>query len=108
MDPTLPPPVAFEFADAPGELLCLPKDFSVDRKFSGKLHILAFFYASPTQKVDKDPSVIKQDWYHYYSAERSLIRINVVIRGAGDGLIDTLLDYTDSHRTSVWREYRQS
>ncbi|KAJ2394171.1 hypothetical protein GGI05_002159 [Coemansia sp. RSA 2603] len=108
MDSTLPPPVAFEFSDFPGELFCLPKDFSVDRKFSGKQHILAYFYAAPTQKVEKDPSVIKQDWYHYYSAERNLIRINVVIRSAGDNLIDVLLDYSDSHRTSVWREYRRS
>ncbi|KAJ1811574.1 hypothetical protein LPJ75_004073 [Coemansia sp. RSA 2598] len=104
-----PPPLAFEFAEAPGDLLCLPKDLGIDRKHSGKQHVLCYFYAHPTNTaMRRSPSLIRQHWPHYYSAEKNLVRINLVVRGAGDRLLDCLLDYADAHRTAVWRQYRES
>ncbi|KAJ2719185.1 hypothetical protein GGI07_005370 [Coemansia sp. Benny D115] len=107
-DVILPPPLAFEFAEGPGELFCLPKDFGVDRKYSGSLRVLGYFYANPTQPYRRRPSNIRQDWPHYYLAEKNLIRINVVIRFAENPLVDALLEYTDAHRTTVWREYQKT
>ncbi|KAJ2697783.1 hypothetical protein FB645_005825 [Coemansia sp. IMI 203386] len=108
-DSTLPPPLAFEFDEASGDLLCLPKDFGVDRECSGKSHVLCYFYAHPTKcTLPRGLSLIRQQWPHYYSAEKTYIRINFVIRDASDRLIDILLDYADAHRTTVWRQYRQT
>ncbi|KAJ2888580.1 hypothetical protein FB639_000539 [Coemansia asiatica] len=107
--PPLPPPLAFEFSEAPGDLLCLPKDFGIDRAYSGKIYLLCYFYAHPTNSfLQRSPSLIRQHWPHYYSAEKRNIRINLVIRGASDQLIECLLDYADAHRTTVWRQCRQT
>ncbi|KAJ2458192.1 hypothetical protein GGF42_002227 [Coemansia sp. RSA 2424] len=103
----LPPPLAFEFGDNPGTLFCLPKDLGIENPSSDSSGtIRAYFYASPTQPLRRLPSIINQEWPDYHVGERTLTRINLVIRNANTALAEYLARYSASHRTSVWRQYR--
>ncbi|KAJ2840473.1 hypothetical protein FBU31_000385 [Coemansia sp. 'formosensis'] len=99
------PPLGFEFSDNPGSLFCLPKDLGLeDLDDSGLIN--AYFYASPTQPLRRLPSIINQEWPDYHVGERTLTRINLVIRNANIELTEYLTKYCNSQRTVIWRQYR--
>ncbi|KAJ2033572.1 hypothetical protein H4S03_005563 [Coemansia sp. S3946] len=99
------PPLAFEFGDNPGSLFSLPKDLGLEDLNSSGV-VRAYFYASPTQPLRRLPSIINQEWPDYHVGERTLTRINLVIRNASAELTEHLTQYCNAHRTLVWRQYR--
>ncbi|KAJ2882392.1 hypothetical protein H4R27_003479 [Coemansia aciculifera] len=99
------PPLAFEFGDNPGSLFRLPKDLGLEDLDSSSL-VRAYFYASPTQPLRRLPSIINQEWPDYHVGERTLTRINLVIRNANAELTEYLTQYCNARRTLVWRQYR--
>ncbi|KAJ1910470.1 hypothetical protein GGI09_004948 [Coemansia sp. S100] len=99
------PPLAFEFGDNPGSLFSLPMDLGLEDLDSSGV-VRAYFYASPTQPLRRLPSIINQEWPDYHVGERTLTRINLVIRNASAELTEHLTQYCNAHRTLVWRQYR--
>ncbi|KAJ2745257.1 hypothetical protein GGI20_002325 [Coemansia sp. BCRC 34301] len=103
----LSPPLAFEFGDNPGTLFCLPKDLGIESSGSDSSGtIRAYFYADPTRPLRRLPSIINQEWLDYHIGERTLTRINLVIRNTNAALVEYLAKYTAGHSTLVWRQYR--
>ncbi|KAJ2466313.1 hypothetical protein GGI03_002184, partial [Coemansia sp. RSA 2337] len=92
------PPLAFEFGDNPGSLFSLPKDLGLEDLNSSGV-VRAYFYASPTQPLRRLPSIINQEWPDYHVGERTLTRINLVIRNASAELTEHLTQYCNAHRT---------
>ncbi|KAJ2803966.1 hypothetical protein H4R20_002685, partial [Coemansia guatemalensis] len=100
--------LAFEFADNPGALFWVPPDLGIDYKRCGKpdtLHV--YFFASPRRRaVDRRPSRIRQEWPHYYSADKALTRVNIDMLEANQRIIDAVSDYVEEHTVRVCRDYR--
>lgn len=98
LDDSHRPMVAFEFSkDNPNTLFSLPKDLGIEEHSPQR--IVAYFYANnPSQKATKDPT----------RPQRTLARIQLVIRNHSNQLLDTLTQWTEDPTVKVWRDYRRA
>ncbi|KAJ2389151.1 hypothetical protein H4S02_002511 [Coemansia sp. RSA 2611] len=99
--------LALEFADNPNSLFWLPPDLGIDRTRDHD-YVMHFFAQPRKPAADRKPSVIKQEWPHYYLAEKTLTRINIVVHAPAKALADALAQYADMPSVRLCREYRQT
>ncbi|PIA19721.1 hypothetical protein COEREDRAFT_5532 [Coemansia reversa NRRL 1564] len=102
--------LAFEFADNPKSFFWVPPDLGIDYKRHTNLNSLrVYFFASPRcRAMDRRPSHIREEWPHYFSADKALTRVNIDIFESDQEIVDAMTDYVKEHSVKVWRDYRQT
>ncbi|KAJ2344656.1 hypothetical protein IWW50_005202 [Coemansia erecta] len=100
--------LALEFSENPNTLFQLPADLGIDRTQNTGSTLHLYFFAQPRRPArERKPSIIKQEWPHYYLADKELTRINISVVGAEQQLTDALAEYVCLRSTKVCHDYRK-